>query len=66
MELLPLDRASLSRLSWEDITFDHASEPSILKVHLRTSKCDQFGKGADVFVSKSGNSLCPIAACVHT
>ena len=46
-----------------DITFDHASEPSILKVHLRTSNCDQFGKGADVFVGKTGNALCPIGAC---
>eukprot|EP00731_Ephydatia_muelleri_P003483 Em0001g3483a len=58
------DDASPPNLSWGDVTFDHASEPSVMKIHLRTSKCDQYGKGADVFVGKTGNTLCPIAACL--
>ena len=62
-ELLSSD-ASSPHLSWGDVTFDHASEPSIMKVHLRMSKCDQYGKGADVFVGKTGNALCPVAACL--
>ena len=44
-ELLPSDAASPPNLSWGDVTFDHASEPSVMKIHLRTSKCDQYGKG---------------------
>eukprot|EP00731_Ephydatia_muelleri_P013873 Em0007g1183a len=63
-ELLPSDAASPPNISWGDMTFDHASEPSVMKIHLRTSKCDQYGKGADVFVGKTGNTLCPIAACL--
>ena len=35
---------------------------SSLKVHLSRSKCDQFGKGVDVYVGRSGNELCPINA----
>ena len=55
--------SSPSHLSWGDVTFDHASEPSIMKVHLRSSQCNQYGKGADVCRAKTGNALCPIAAC---
>ena len=62
-ELLSSD-ASLPHVSWGDVTYDHASEPSMMKVHLRSSKCDQYGKGADVFVGKTGNTLCPVAACL--
>ena len=32
--------------------------PTMLKMHLYRSKCDQFGKGVDVFVGQSGNELC--------
>ena len=32
--------------------------PTMLKIHRRRSKCDQFGKGVDVFVGQSGNELC--------
>ena len=28
--------------------------PMMLKIHLSRSKCDQFGKGVDVFVGRSG------------
>ena len=38
-ELLPSDAASPPNLSWGDVTFDHASEPSVMKIHLQTSKC---------------------------
>lgn len=63
-EMLPLDGASSPHLISGDVMLDHSSNLSILKVYLRTSKCAQFGKEADVFVGKSGNALCPIGACV--
>eukprot|EP00731_Ephydatia_muelleri_P014515 Em0008g235a len=38
--------------------------PTIVRVHLKFAKCDQFGQGADVFIGQSGNAICPIAACL--
>jgi len=52
------------RLKWADISFDHPSKPTMMKIHLSTSKCDQFGRGADVFIGQTTNALCPIAACL--
>ena len=36
--------------------------PSIVRVHLKRSKYDQFGKGADVFMGCTHTPLCPVAA----
>ena len=51
-------------LKWEDISFDHPSKPKMMKIHLSTSKCDQYGRGADVFLGQTSNALCPITACL--
>ena len=32
------------------------------QIHLKTSKCDQFGQGADVVVSVTGTDICPVSA----
>ena len=64
-ELLATVPDSPSSLVWDDISFDHAHYPAIVKIHLRFAKCDQFGKGADVYIGRSGNSICPIAACLE-
>ena len=50
------------RLSWGDVAIDNASAPTMLRVFLRVSKCDQMGRGAYVFVGRTSNSLCPVAA----
>ena len=52
------------RLKWEDISFDHPSKPTMMKIHLSTSKCDQYGHGTDVFIGQTSNALCPITACL--
>ncbi|KAL5502412.1 hypothetical protein EMCRGX_G009182 [Ephydatia muelleri] len=52
------------RLKWEDISFDHPSNPTMMKIHLSTSKCDKYGHGADVFIGQTSNALCPITACL--
>ena len=36
--------------------------PSVLQIHLKRSKCDQFGGVADVLVGQTGEELCPVAA----
>ena len=46
-------------LWWCRIT--HASQPTLLKVHLHVAKCDQFGEGTDAFM---GRTIRPIDACL--
>ena len=41
---------------------DSLSAPSVLQVHLKQSKTDQFRQGIDVFVGKTGDDLCPVSA----
>ena len=64
-ELL-LDRESAytqtTHLSWGDVAADSRETPSVLRIHLKRSKCDQFGRGADVLVGRTGDELCPVAA----
>ena len=62
-ELLPSnDTPSRLPLQWEEVAFNHSTAPTIIRVHLKFAKCDQFGQGADVFIGHSGNAICPIAA----
>ena len=37
----------------------------MLKIHLKKSKCDQFGAGVDVVVGHTGSTLCPISAVLN-
>ena len=53
-ELLSSDASSPTHLSWGDMTFVDASEPSMINVHLHMSKCNQ---GASMFVGKTDNVL---------
>ena len=36
--------------------------PTMVKIHLRQSKTDQFGKGCDVVLGRTNAKLCPVAA----
>ena len=63
-ELLAPSVDKLSYLAWGDVSFDRAPRPSMMKVHLKTSKCDQFGKGANVFIGRSDDAICPLEACL--
>ena len=49
-------------LSWGDVAIDAHSETSMVKIHLKKSKCDQFGKGADILLGRTGCPLCRVAA----
>ena len=50
-------------LTWDDVLVDSIGSPSLVKICLRVSKCDQFGRGIDVFVGKVQSSkICPVAA----
>ena len=45
-----------------DISIDCHSNPSYMKVHLQKSKTDPFGKGVDLFVGRTFQQICPVAA----
>ena len=49
-------------LAWGDVAVDNHSSPTMIQFHLKTSKCNQFGTGADVAVGCTGNQLCPVTA----
>ena len=51
-------------LSWGDVAVDNRTSPSMVKVHLKRSKCDQFGRGVDVVVGRTDTRICPVAAVV--
>ena len=53
---------SRRHLSWGDIAIDNVADPQVLQIHLRVSKTDQLGRGVDVYVGKTGCTLCPVAA----
>lgn len=67
-ELLPDSSRSYdprTGLSWGDVSADSPEQPSMICIHLKKSKCDQFGSGVDVVVGRTNNALCPVAAILH-
>ena len=66
-ELLPESAPtgqSPNPLLWGDVAINNHSCPSMVQIHLRRSKCDQFGAGVDIIVGRTGLVLCPVAAVV--
>ena len=53
---------SHTHLAWEDVSVDSVQKPKILKVHLKVSKCDQFGNGIDIFLGCIESPMCPVSA----
>ena len=49
-------------LSIADVSVDAASEPRTVIVHIKASKTDQFRQGVNVFLGRTDNELCPVAA----
>ena len=49
-------------LSWGDVAVDSKVSPKVIRVTLKFSKTDQLGKGTEVYLGRTGCSLCPVAA----
>ena len=49
-------------LSWGDMAVDSPPAPTMVRFHLRQSKTDQFGRGVDIILGRTGCDLCPVAA----
>ena len=58
----PTTFSKSASLAWGDVTVDSQSTPTKVKIHLKTSKCNQFGKGADIILGRTHTHLCPVAA----
>ena len=49
-------------LSWGDVAIDNPENPQAIRIYLRHSKTDQFGRGTEVIMGRTGDLLCPVAA----
>ena len=54
-----------SSVMWGDVAVDDRELPSMVRIHLKRSKCNQFGAGADIVLGKTGLPLCPVSALLH-
>ena len=51
-----------AHLNYGDLAVDSKASPKILRVSIKASKTDPFRQGVDVFVGRTGNDICPVAA----
>ena len=67
-ELLP-ESATVDQSSpvivWSGVAVDSHESPAMIRIHLRRSKCHQFGKGVDIVLGRTGHSLCPVTAIIR-
>ena len=49
-------------LTLEDIAIDDACLTMAVRLHIKASKTDPFRKGAHVFLGRTNDQLCPVAA----
>ena len=64
----PSDKAydPSAHLSFSDVAIDDPQNPSIMRVHLKTSKTDPFRKGVDVFLGRTPMSSALSPPCWPT
>lgn len=53
-----------AHLNFKDVSVDSMEKPSRLKIRIKASKTDPFRQGVDIFVGRTGNELCPVAAAL--
>ena len=51
-----------AHLNFEDIAIDSLEKPMIMQVRIKASKTDPFRKGVELYLGRTSNELCPIAA----
>ena len=49
-------------LSYSDLAVDNPPNPSVISMLIKKFKTDQGQRGAKIYLRKTGDSLCPIAA----
>ena len=64
-ELCPATASQIqptASIMWGDVAVDSRENPTMVRIHLKRSKCDQFGVGANIILGRTGQSLCPVTA----
>ena len=61
-ELLEGSSSSCRGPTINEVATDSHDKPSMVMIHLRTSKTDQFSQGVDIYLGATGTNLCPVAA----
>ena len=51
-----------AHLTFNDISVDCIENPQVIRVRIKASKTDPFRVGADIFMGRTDNDLCPVAA----
>ena len=51
-----------AHLSFKDIAVDAPANPTVMEVRIKASKTDPFRKGVNLYIGRTNNDLCPIAA----
>ena len=49
-------------LTFNDLSVDCTENPQVIRVRIKASKTDPFRVGADIFIGRTDNDLCPVAA----
>lgn len=49
-------------LSVGDVALDSLTDPKVVQVRIKASKTDPFRKGVTIFLGRTGDELCPVAA----
>lgn len=56
------DYDSSTHLSYGDVLFDSKASPTFAQVNIKASKTDPFRKGVAIYMGRTNNDLCPVAA----
>ena len=51
-----------AHLSLQDFAVDSHSNPTTIRISIKQSKTDPFRKGVDIFLGRTNQALCPVAA----
>ena len=51
-----------TKSAWGDVSVDSHTDPKMIQLHLKISKCDQMGAGFDIVVGRVDSPLCPVTA----
>ena len=54
----------VAHLAWGDVSMDGNSPPRKVRVRLKRSKTDQYGRGVEVWLGATSDELCPVQAIV--
>ena len=66
--VIPSNRAfdPAVHLAYADVRIDSQVSPQMLEVRLKASKTDPFRRGVTIYIGRTGDGLCPVAAALDS